>query len=166
MLRIEYTSEERAVLCGKTINTVAAEKKYLATTQEFPPEQTVEFVKSIIKHNYTQFLLIDNETVAGWCDIIPKPQIILSHCGVLGMGLLKEYRGQGWGKRLIRTAIDDAFSKKIERIELEVFESNETAISLYKKVGFTVEGKKIKAKKFNGVYDNVVLMALLREDIA
>ena len=47
----------------------------------------------------------------------------------------------------------------IEKIELGVFESNTTAIHLYDTFGFQREGIKIRARKLDGRYDNMVLMA-------
>jgi RimJ/RimL family protein N-acetyltransferase len=48
----------------------------------------------------------------------------------------------------------------LERIELEVFASNTPAITLYEKKGFVVEGVKKKARKLDGVYDDMIQMAL------
>ena len=43
-------------------------------------------------------------------------------------------------------------------MELEVFESNLPAVRLYMKMGFSVEGRRVKARKLEGVYDNIILM--------
>jgi RimJ/RimL family protein N-acetyltransferase len=48
----------------------------------------------------------------------------------------------------------------LERIELGVFASNIPAIKLYEKAGFVVEGVKKKARKLDGVYDDMIQMAL------
>ena len=88
----------------------------------------------------------------------------LTHAGRLGMGLLPKYRGQGWGAKLVTKALSIAFKTGLERIELEVFASNVVAIKLYKHFGFREEGRKRMARKLDGVYDDVILFGLLREE--
>jgi ribosomal protein S18 acetylase RimI-like enzyme len=77
------------------------------------------------------------------------------------MGVLPGYRGLGHGRRLAEAAIAAARQAGMERIELEVFASNVTAIRLYEKLGFQHEGVKRRGRKLDGVYDDHVLMALL-----
>ena len=54
----------------------------------------------------------------------------------------------------------------IERVELEVFASNERAIAFYRTSGFVTEGIKRRARKLDGVYDDNVFMALLVEGVS
>ena len=49
------------------------------------------------------------------------------------MGILPKYRGKGLGHRLATDTIRAATDAGMERIELEVFASNERAIALYRK---------------------------------
>lgn len=76
------------------------------------------------------------------------------------MGVLSDFRGQGIGQGLIAHALNAARAGGLERVELEVFASNMPAIQLYEKVGFIVEGIKRKARKLDGLYDDIVEMAL------
>ena len=59
------------------------------------------------------------------------------------------------------------FSKAKEigliRVELTVREHNMPAQSLYKKLGFVIEGVKRKGVKLDGVYEDVIMMAVLFE---
>jgi RimJ/RimL family protein N-acetyltransferase len=48
----------------------------------------------------------------------------------------------------------------LERIELEVYGSNESAIRFYERTGFVVEGVKKKGRKLDGEYDDLVQMAV------
>jgi RimJ/RimL family protein N-acetyltransferase len=50
--------------------------------------------------------------------------------------------------------------KGLERIELEVYGSNKSAIRLYERAGFVVEGVKKRARKLDGEYDDLVQMAV------
>lgn len=92
--------------------------------------------------------------VIGWSDIAPLGLEVAVHIGRLGMGVHKEYRGQGIGSKLITKALEHARKIGLEKVELEVFEKNRGAVALYRKLGFVEEGKLIKSKKLDGEYDN------------
>jgi ribosomal protein S18 acetylase RimI-like enzyme len=77
------------------------------------------------------------------------------------MGILSEYRGMGIGTRLVTAAIEDALSKGITRIELDVYASNTRAIALYRKMGFVEVCRKVKARCLDGQYDGNIVMALI-----
>ena len=129
---------------------------------EAPPLEAVrEFVHSnFINGNSLQFVAVSGNAVIGWCDILVGSLPGFTHCGRLGMGVRQNFRGMGIGKKLLTAAIKKAHEKKIERIELDVFASNKVAIKLYERAGFVVEGVKEKARKLDGVYDDVICMAL------
>jgi ribosomal protein S18 acetylase RimI-like enzyme len=75
------------------------------------------------------------------------------------MGVLKEYRRRGIGTKLMDNAIDAAKDFGMEKIELEVYTSNIPAINLYEKRGFILEGIKKKARKLDGEYFDLKIMA-------
>jgi hypothetical protein len=54
------------------------------------------------------------------------------------------------GRRLVRC-----------RVELSVRENNASAIALYNRVGFEIEGLQRNATRVDGAYENMVLMAIL-----
>ena len=74
------------------------------------------------------------------------------------MGVLKEYRNQGLGSQLLEKTLAHAKTNGLEKVELEVYESNTAAVNLYIKFGFEVEGKRIKSRKLDGCYDNIIQM--------
>ncbi|MCP4542730.1 MAG: GNAT family N-acetyltransferase [Chloroflexi bacterium] len=144
----------------KCLDSVARERQYLGRV-EAPPLASVQgFVQSNIAQDIPQFVALRDGEVVGWCDIVPLGLDIFSHCGELGMGVQQAYRRQGIGERLTIATIEKAREKGMERIELEVFASNKVAIKLYEKLGFVVEGVRKRKKKLDGVYDDVVEMAL------
>jgi ribosomal protein S18 acetylase RimI-like enzyme len=77
------------------------------------------------------------------------------------MGVRRDLRRRGIGRRLIERTIICARERGLERIELEVFASNSPAIKLYEDVGFVLEGVKRRARKIDGAYDDLIVMALL-----
>ena len=80
----------------------------------------------------------------------------------MGISVDRVWRRQGVGTQLLENAI--AWARKsglVSRIELSVFERNSTAIHLYEKFGFDVEGKRRRAVFRDGTYLDTFLMALL-----
>ncbi|MBQ8603968.1 MAG: GNAT family N-acetyltransferase [Oscillospiraceae bacterium] len=118
----------------ETFDAVARERKYLASTQRFPFESTVEFYKNITGKGLPRVFAIDTETdrCIGWCDIIDKTETT----GYLGTGLLKEYRNMGVGTAMLTAALKQADEYGFSEVELQVLESNTRAIHVYKKLGF------------------------------
>lgn len=77
----------------------------------------------------------------------------------------KENRGKGAGIFAVKEMLTHAFlNLNLQRIELTVNEDNTSAINLYEKVGFVREGLKRKARFKNGIYLNVYLYSMLRDD--
>jgi GNAT superfamily N-acetyltransferase len=84
----------------QTLDVVARERRYLAFFEAPPLETTRAFVLDMIGHGYPQFVAVtENGDVVGWCDVTPKSRPIYAHAGVLGMGLLPQFRHQGLGTR-------------------------------------------------------------------
>ena len=116
-----------------TLGRVAQERKYLRITHAFPLE-TMEFIREGIKNNYPYFFIKSEDAIVGWCDIRPLSKE--STVGCLGIGLLKDYRGQGIGAKAIAVALNKAREQGFTLIQLEVLATNERAIRLYRSAGF------------------------------
>ena len=56
--------------------------------------------------------------------------------GKFDIGLMKNYRGKGYGNRILETAIQFLVNKKVSEIALVVIEENKLAHKIYKKRGF------------------------------
>jgi RimJ/RimL family protein N-acetyltransferase len=163
-IRIVPTAERYVEDLQRTVDAIARERRHLGFVEGPPLEHTRAFVRALIAGAGVQFLAIDeSDSVIGWCDIFRNPQEGFRHRGQLGMGVLPQARGRGLGGRLAAAAIEQAWSERLERVELDVFASNAPAIKLYRKLGFNVEGVKRRARKLDGSYDDIVLMALIRD---
>jgi RimJ/RimL family protein N-acetyltransferase len=75
------------------------------------------------------------------------------------IGILLDYSGQGLGMRLFTTLEDWARAHNLHKLELTVMVHNERAISLYKKMGFVVEGRIVDSLFVNGRYVDELDMA-------
>ena len=152
--------EEHIPSFRSCLDSVARERVYLGMTKAPPIDSTFEFVRSNIKNNYPQFVAVEENRVVGWCDIIPRKGEGFTHSGTLGTGVLEGYRGQGLGNRLMDATIEAARNFGVERVELEVYASNTRGIRMYEKWVFVREGVKKRARKLDGVYEDIIVMAL------
>ena len=96
----------------------------------------------------------------GWCDIKRHSSKALSHSGEVGMGVLRDFRGQGIGQLLLEKALDDAWAKGFAKVELSVYTSNEAAVGLYKKIGFLEEGLLRRHALIDGEYRDSYRMGM------
>ncbi|HEV7614136.1 MAG TPA: GNAT family N-acetyltransferase [Steroidobacteraceae bacterium] len=67
---------------------------------------------------------------------------------------------QGIGRRLLEACLALAKNADIEKVELEVFSDNIAAVRLYESFGFSHEGVRVRGRKLDDRYQDVVLMAL------
>ena len=125
------------------LDVVCKECKFFPLTKAPPLEIIRQYTISAIASGGTNFVALNNSQVVGWCDIYVNQKEGYQHSGDLGMGLLAKYRGQGIGTQLLHATLCRAKELGLERIELEVLESNIPAITLYEKVGFRMEGEKV-----------------------
>jgi ribosomal protein S18 acetylase RimI-like enzyme len=86
--------------------------------------------------------LIEEGRVVGDVTLRSRELASSLHRATLGMGVQLPFRGQGWGSRLIETAL--AWAREGDRlawIDLNVFAHNERALALYRRFGFTERGR-------------------------
>ncbi|MFC5775537.1 GNAT family N-acetyltransferase [Ectobacillus antri] len=102
--------------------------------------------------------------IAGFARCVGSTLKRLSHQVDFGIGVLRQYWGNGIGKQLLQGCIAWADANEIEKIKLAVLETNTPAIELYKTYGFEVEGILRNDKRLSdGNYYNTVLMGRLRK---
>ncbi|URZ04268.1 GNAT family N-acetyltransferase [Clostridium felsineum] len=127
------------------------------TAEEF--DFTVEVEQEYIRNSAIFIVVEVDGIIIGSANLQRSGLSQLNHTALFGVTILKEYTGKGIGSLLLKTVIAWAKKKKIEKIELEVFNDNTRAIELYKKFGFEEEGKKIKAIKTEEGYKDLIFMA-------
>lgn len=159
MIQIVYPTPDLIPSFYECLKEVAHEKIYIEMIEPPTLEKVTSFQTSVISKNGAVFYAVENGKVIGWADIFPIDNPRLSHRGSLGMGMLKPYRGQGIGTRLLEATLKKAKEAGLEKIELTVYASNPGGIALYKKMGFTEEGLIKAYRKLDGVTYDGLLMA-------
>lgn len=115
--------------------SVIDEKNFLAIEVHPPIENTRTYINKGIDSGFIRLVAISENSVIGWCDIVPRSEDA-PHIGIVGMGIIKHWRGQGLGEKLLRAALAAAQEKNFTTIRLDVWSENTAAIRLYEKLGF------------------------------
>lgn len=90
----------------------------------------------------------------------------LLHKVEFGVCVLKEYWGYRIGKNLLQESISWADSVNIKKMTLNVLETNNKAIELYKNHGFEIEGiLKMDKLLADEIYYNTIVMGRLKSEI-
>lgn len=83
-------------------------------------------------------------------------------CHILNIGVHPQYQRQGWGMKLLEWALKEAKNKKMGMAYLEVRRSNQRAIALYEKAGFSQIGeRKDYYPAFEGREDALIFAGVL-----
>src|SRR5258706_3080477 len=141
---------EDAKTVSALVDGVARERRYLAGTSGFSEESTASFIALVKAEKGVHVVALVDNAVVGWCDITPGSFEGMAHVGRLGMGVKSGFRGKGIGKGLLKAALKRAFEQGLERVELEVFRSNDSAVSLYEAHGCFPRGGKVGACEWVG----------------
>ena len=81
---------------------------------------------------------LDGERVAGYIG----SQSVLGEADMMNLAVSPDYRRQGIGQKLVERLICDLKERGTHILVLEVRASNESAISLYQKLGFVQVGRR------------------------
>ena len=103
--------------------------------------------------NSLYFVAKLNDEIIGFASI----KIILDECELMNIVTKKAYRKNGIGNLLLNLIINKSKELKLTKINLEVSNTNITAINLYKKAGFIKVG--LRNKYYNNE-NSAILMTL------
>jgi ribosomal protein S18 acetylase RimI-like enzyme len=165
MIAIRPIREEDAPAFHAVLDAVCRERRYLAQVEAPPLERVRAFVRANVQAGLAQFVAElespSGRALVGWCDALPGDALSgTRHVGRLGMGVLPAHRGQQVGRRLLAATLARARELRLEKIELTVHASNTPAIALYRRHGFIEEGRRRRAWLVDGLYDDILLLAL------
>jgi len=112
-----------------------------------------------------QFELTDNPASRCWVVELDKKIVamivswlILDELHIATIATHPEYKRQGIGRKLLLYALKSAREEGVIKSFLEVRESNQVAISMYKSFGFVEDGRRKEYYKDNG--EDAILMTL------
>lgn len=95
-------------------------------------EDIEEYLNNNSENRY--YLVTDKNKLIGFMNIEIENKV-----GSFDIGLCNEFRGVGYGKRLLETAIYTLNGVNVDKITLTVIEKNSIALNMYLKRGFVIE---------------------------
>ncbi len=131
---------------------------------EYTPNQhqVAEEIDSIIASENSIILVADSGAdLVGFIEVKGGALKRTRHCAVVFLAVRKECWGQEIGKSLLSAAVRWAEESPLVRLELEVATENKRAISLYRNLGFEIEGTKEQSVRVGSRYYDDHVMALL-----
>ncbi|WP_335869470.1 GNAT family N-acetyltransferase [Bacillus sp. 2205SS5-2] len=157
------TIDDAEVVLDIQISVFSEGDYFISESEEFSktPAEQREWIQGLLENEKNTLLVAEvNGEVVGWVVFISQDRKRTAHTGSFGIMISKKYRGIGVGKRLLTALLDWAEKNPlIEKVSLGVFSTNDRAISMYRKMGFTEEGRKIKEFKMKeNVYVDDILM--------
>ena len=126
--------DKKVPLGTKKIKILPAKRKNRLEMKEInekclPENYDISLWELFISY-HNSFVLYADSVVIGYC-------LCGNDGSIASFAILSDYRGRGYGKKLLGVALDH-LRKKFDRVFLQVRVSNNTAISLYKSVGFII----------------------------
>lgn len=96
----------------------------------------IEDIEKYLKDNSLNkyYLVSDKNNIIGFMNICIDDKV-----GSFDIGLCKEYRGIGYGKKILEKAIGTLNKMEVEKVILIVIEKNKIALDMYLKRGFEIE---------------------------
>jgi len=145
---LEYLKQLRA----ERLNTIFRH-------EEMPNvEEERNFIGGKSGANGVVYICLESFRVIGLLSAGRKSPQQLSHSCDFGVSVLKEYRNKKIGTQLVKLLIEWANENNVQRVELSIIENNVAAMRLYKRLGFSEEGKKKGAVKIDNQYLDMIEM--------
>lgn len=140
LIRRAKSQDAEAVIAH--VNAIGAEGIYIMTERLLltPKEERAVFRRADGKSELYIVAIIGGEIV-GTADVARGRHSKNRHAASLGIAIRKDARGVGLGMAMMRAMIGWARSVGIRKLTLGVFASNTPAVALYRKLGFTQEGR-------------------------
>jgi ribosomal protein S18 acetylase RimI-like enzyme len=109
--------------------------------------------------NSTMIIALDDKKVVSVGNLSASKRERTKHISILGISVLKDYWGQGIGKRMMNTLIEFAIqAPDTKYIHLDVRSDNTKAIRLYESVGFKKNSVVPNMMFIRGEYFDIDLM--------
>lgn len=120
----------------------------------FPvPWSKEAFEMEIEKNKFARYMVLElDNRVIGYGGM----WMIIDECHITNIALHPDYRGRGYGNKMVEALINKAFEEGISRMTLEVRKSNLVAQRLYEKYGFISRG--IRPKYYQDNDEDALIM--------
>jgi RimJ/RimL family protein N-acetyltransferase len=155
---LRHCRAEDAPVLGPFRARIAAETTFTLQYVGRPPDPIESVVKRVADDESNPHALnlgaFDREEIIGhlllWRLRAEHPWI--AHIAQFAMMIVRDYWGQGLGRRMLEIMEAHALATGVARIEATVDARNERGVELYRRFGFAIEGVRRGSALINGAY--------------
>lgn len=153
--------EDATVLAAAEREIAKTPGRLASRPHELKDNAFKEKITQLAGSNTGKYVVLEsNGKIIGHALLDPLQLEVTAHAVNLTLVIHEGFEGKGYGKALLFHLIQWAKSNpEIEKIMLHVRSSNKNAISLYEKMGFVVEGVRVKMIKLgpDSYLDNIAM---------
>lgn len=158
---LRQANPEDAKEVSKRLARVIQEGIYLDESPDTRPDVQKKRgeIEKIRDHDGMYTVVEVDGNIAGSAQLKRGSKGMSHHTAQFRTWLIPRYRGMGLGKKLLEYTLSWAKDHGIEKINLDVWDTNERAIGLYRKYGFRLEGRRRRQAVIEGKYVDEIFMA-------
>ena len=106
-----------------------------------------------------RLVALSSATIVGWAALSPvSTRAVYAGVAEVSVYIAREWQGQGIGRALLQTLVDESEKSGIWTLQASVFPENVASVSLHKSCGFRKVGTRERIGKMKGVWrDNLLL---------
>lgn len=160
--KIRVSDAQDFLTLQKTLDTESSFMMLEPGERKTTVQEQEERLKNLLENDHSLTLVCEIDSkIVGYLSAFRGNFQRIRHSAYIVTGILKDYTGQGIGTKLFVELENWCRSKQIHRLELTVMCHNAPGISLYKKMGFQVEGTKMHSLRIDDQYIDEYYMAKL-----
>jgi len=161
---IRPATEADAPRLQENINAIGAEIDFILTEGVGNDiEHEREWIRQFDGVSSVLFVSEVDGKLVGQADVHSGRAPKESHVGTLGIAVRDGYRNLGLGRALMERCLEWMRDRQFKKACLQVFSTNGRAISLYKHLGFQIEGIRPRQYRIRGDWVDDVLMGMWLE---
>jgi RimJ/RimL family protein N-acetyltransferase len=169
VLKVMQLSEDDLAAFVDFKNKLSKEDTFVAQSGEILSEESeqndfISFINEIRAKNAVEITLWQDSILVGNAKIWRMNKYKRNkHVGCCSIALLNEWRGKGYGKKLMKEIMNKAIMEieGLKLFTLTTYSNNNIAIKLYKDLGFKEWGRLPNAVYYKGKYVDQVEMFMV-----
>jgi phosphinothricin acetyltransferase len=132
-----------------------------ATFEKSPPSK-IEWDNQHLKAGRLVSVMSDhgmNDQVVGWAALSPiSDRFVYSGVCDVSIYVKKSARGKGIGKKLLSALITESEKAGYWTLQSRIFPENHISLSIHKKLGFKIVGRREKIGKIDDIWRDILLL--------
>jgi len=146
-------------------NTIVNERQFLPTMTPVSSsgEKQRWYLEFQDKVGFVLVATFENKAIA-YCSVEQNEEEASYHVATVGLLVSKDFRDGGVGRELLKKAIEFAEDLSFKKLCLSTFAGNESAIHLYREVGFEIVGVRKNQFQIDSKFYDEIMMDFQLQD--